>query len=68
MGRVVIDGEKCKGCELCAASCPKGLLIIGETFNSKGVSTARFSDPAKCIGCAICAKTCPDYAIVEVYR
>lgn len=36
MGRVEIDEELCKGCELCTVTCPRRLLAVGSHFNSKG--------------------------------
>jgi 2-oxoglutarate ferredoxin oxidoreductase subunit delta len=65
-GKITIDIEKCKGCGLCVAVCPKGSIVICEQSNSKGDYPAR---PTKdeCTGCALCALVCPDVAI-EVHR
>ncbi len=66
-GRVVIDEKYCKGCELCAAACPKGLLALDEEhLNSKGYHPAHLTGEG-CTGCALCAIACPDAAIT-VYR
>ena len=64
---VVIDPERCKSCGLCVHVCPKKILAIGETANSKGYYIVELTDQAKCIGCAFCALMCPD-ASIEVYR
>jgi 2-oxoglutarate ferredoxin oxidoreductase subunit delta len=67
-GRIVIETERCKGCELCASVCPKEVIRMAETFNAKGYRPAQLIDPdLVCTGCAICAVICPDAAIT-VYR
>ncbi|CAA7599974.1 4Fe-4S ferredoxin-type, iron-sulphur binding domain protein [Acididesulfobacillus acetoxydans] len=64
---VEIKTERCKGCGLCVSVCPKKVLEIGETANSKGYYAVIMQDEDKCIGCAFCALMCPDLAL-EVYR
>jgi len=67
-GRIVVDVERCKGCELCTTVCPKNLIHMADTFNAKGYRPAVLEDPeAECTGCAICAVICPDAALT-VYR
>ncbi len=67
-GRITIDEERCKGCELCTTVCPKDLIEMADFFNAKGYRPARLNDPnTNCTGCAICAVICPDAAIT-VYR
>jgi len=67
-GRITVDVERCKGCELCTTVCPKDLVHMAETFNAKGYRPAVLIDPdTECTGCAICAVICPDAAIT-VYR
>jgi 2-oxoglutarate ferredoxin oxidoreductase subunit delta len=67
MAKIIIDEEKCKGCELCTVACPKGIIVMAEYFNKKGYHPAKQINPEKCTGCAFCAMTCPDVAI-EVYK
>jgi len=67
VGRVEIDEEGCKGCELCIGACPKGVLAMSTKINSKGYFYAEAVHPEDCIGCALCAIACPDVAI-EVYK
>jgi 2-oxoglutarate ferredoxin oxidoreductase subunit delta len=67
-GRIVIDSERCKGCELCAGVCPQRVIRICESFNAGGYHPAQLVDPAgACTGCGVCAIICPDVAIT-VYQ
>ncbi len=67
-GRVVVDVERCKGCELCLASCPPGVLTTSEQLNSHGYRPASLLDPShRCTGCALCAVVCPE-ACLTVFR
>jgi 2-oxoglutarate ferredoxin oxidoreductase subunit delta len=47
----------CKGCGICAALCPKQVLIR----NEEGGPVV--TDPEACIGCGWCELHCPDFAI-----
>jgi 2-oxoglutarate ferredoxin oxidoreductase subunit delta len=67
-GRIAIDFERCKGCELCLLACPIHVITQAEQLNKQGYRPALLSDPdAKCTGCALCAVVCPDVCIT-VYR
>jgi len=67
-GRIVIDSQRCKGCELCTTACPKHIIHMSETFNTRGYHPAVLVDPdGQCTGCALCAWMCPD-AVITVYR
>lgn len=64
MAKITIDIERCKGCGLCMAACPKGIIALSTTvMNQKAYRPAECTDPAQCIGCAFCARMCPDCAI-----
>lgn len=61
---VVIDEKFCKGCALCTAICPKGILELdADVITAKGYHPAVCIDEDACIGCANCALVCPDIAI-----
>jgi 2-oxoglutarate ferredoxin oxidoreductase subunit delta len=67
-GRIVIDSERCKGCELCASVCPHHAIHMADAFNARGYRPAVWADiDEQCTGCATCAVICPDAAI-KVYR
>jgi len=65
-GKIQIDIERCKGCGLCVAVCPKKAISISKRSNKKGVFPAEVVN-GDCIGCAACATVCPDVAII-VFR
>jgi 2-oxoglutarate ferredoxin oxidoreductase subunit delta len=69
-GKIIIDFERCKGCGLCVAVCPKSCITISKQSNKSGyfpaAQTAKDED-SKCTGCCACAIVCPDAAII-VYR
>lgn len=66
IGDVIIDIEKCKGCELCIVACPEETLALSEHINKKGYHYA-VKVNSNCTGCAACAIVCPE-AIITVYR
>ena len=61
--RVRIDSKKCKGCQLCIAACPKGLLSVKQSLNAKGVAAVHVKGSG-CSGCALCAQICPECCII----
>ena len=67
-GRIEIETEYCKGCELCTSVCPQDVIRMADYFNAKGYRPAQLVDPqGECTGCAVCAVICPD-AVITVYR
>ena len=67
-GRIVIDAERCKGCELCRPACPQSVIKLAGSLNTKGYRPAMLVDPQhSCTGCALCAVVCPD-GCITVYR
>jgi 2-oxoglutarate ferredoxin oxidoreductase subunit delta len=65
-GDIIIDIEKCKGCELCASACPQESLELSRKLNSKGYHyIVKIED--NCTGCTNCALVCPD-SVIKVFR
>ncbi len=65
-GRVEIDIQKCKGCELCTTACKEHALSLSDTINIKGYRYI-IANNDLCTGCVNCALVCPD-AVITVYR
>ena len=66
-GRIEIEIEKCKGCELCVDACPQDVIRLKDRVNSKGYHYAYMEYPEKCTACTNCALVCPD-GVISVYR
>ena len=66
-GAVVVNTERCKGCNLCVVSCPLAVLSLIKEANSKGYNYSYMLAPENCVGCATCAYICPD-ACITVYK
>lgn len=67
MPKVEIKEERCKGCEYCIIVCPKKVLGLAGSINSRGVKSAVVVNPQGCTGCSFCAIMCPDVCI-EVWK
>jgi 2-oxoglutarate ferredoxin oxidoreductase subunit delta len=66
-GAVVVNTERCKGCDLCVVACPSDVLALSAETNSKGFNYSIMQHLHLCIGCAACAYVCPD-ACITVYK
>jgi 2-oxoglutarate ferredoxin oxidoreductase subunit delta len=65
-GKIEIDIQKCKGCELCTVVCKEDALHLSKDINNKGYRyLVAIND--NCTGCANCALVCPD-GVIKVYR
>ncbi len=54
---VVVDSERCKGCEECLSSCPFDALVMRE-------GKAHINE--YCQACVACVSVCPEGAIIEI--
>lgn len=66
-GVVVVDTERCKGCNLCVVACPLKVLALAKEVNLKGYNYAQQVLEDTCNGCTSCATVCPD-GCLTVYR
>lgn len=64
-GKIAVDIDKCKGCELCITACRHGVIALGpvERTNAQGYRYLEVVHPESCTGCAMCAQMCPDGAL-----
>lgn len=62
---VLIDAERCKGCELCIPACPPQVLRMSDHRNEKGFLIPELLDG--CTGCTACQLVCPDY-VFDVFQ
>lgn len=66
-GAIVVDIEKCKGCEVCIDVCPADVISMSKDVNGKGYHYMYAQNPEECTGCTNCAVVCPD-GVITVYR
>lgn len=66
-GVVVVDTERCKGCNLCVVACPLKVLALAKEVNLKGYNYVQQVLEDTCTGCTSCAVVCPD-GCLTVYR
>lgn len=63
MPDIRIEVEYCKGCGLCVHYCPRDVLRVSDSPNSKGYRVVEIVAKENCIGCRNCEINCPDFAI-----
>ena len=67
-GAIVVDTERCKGCNLCVVACPLNIIKLStKEVNRKGYTFAEQLIEDTCNGCASCATVCPD-GCITVYK
>ena len=64
-GTLVIEADRCKGCELCIPACPLDILVMSKDLNAIGYRYP-ILEPG-CTGCTACQVVCPDF-VFEVYK
>ena len=66
---LAIATDRCKGCELCIAACPKHCLSLDlETVNVLGYHPIQLTDADACTSCAFCARVCADVVFTVFAR
>ena len=66
-GAIVINTERCKGCNLCAVACPLHIIQLTDKVNRRGYPYVQQVNSENCTGCTSCAIVCPD-GCITVYR
>ena len=62
-----VNGELCKGCQLCIDVCPKSVIAISEKLNLASYHPA-FYTGADCTGCGLCFYACPEPGAIRVIK
>lgn len=57
LAEVVIYPAWCKGCGICAAFCPEGVIELDSAGKARAVREEN------CVNCGFCELHCPDFAI-----
>ena len=65
MPKVRIGKNRCKGCYLCIAFCPKKNIRVDSQLNESGIFAAVIVDGKNCIGCGMGFQVCPE-AWIEI--
>jgi len=55
--KVTVYPDWCKGCGICAAFCPAGVLELGPD------GKAHVVHEGECVNCGFCELHCPDFAV-----
>lgn len=55
--QVTIYADWCKGCGICVAFCPAGVL------EQDASGKARVTHESQCVNCGFCELHCPDFAV-----
>ena len=67
-GAIVVNTDRCKGCQLCIVACPKNVIALAQKkVNVHGYPYVEAVNPDDCIGCASCGVVCPD-GCITVYK
>ena len=66
-GAIVVDTERCKGCQLCIIACPQKVIALANKVNLHGYPDVEAVNEEACVGCASCGIVCPD-GCITVYR
>ncbi len=64
---IELDPELCKGCQLCIAICPKGVIAISDRLNSASYHPAYYLGSG-CTACGFCFYACPEPGAIRVVK
>ena len=60
---LVLQTNRCKGCDLCINVCPNKALEKSKTLNKSVQYPPAAVEGGKCTYCRLCEYTCPDFSI-----
>lgn len=67
-GAIVVNTERCKGCQLCIVACPQNVIALTQKkVNNHGYPYVEAAQPEACVGCGSCGIVCPD-GCITIYR
>ena len=67
-GAIVVNTDRCKGCQLCVVACPQEVIAIAQKkVNVHGYPYVEPVNAERCVGCSSCAIVCPA-GCITVYR
>ena len=67
-GAIVVNTDRCKGCQLCVVAGPKNVIALTQKMvNVHGYPYVESVRPEDCVGCASCGIVCPD-GCITVYK
>jgi NAD-dependent dihydropyrimidine dehydrogenase PreA subunit len=66
-GDVQITAHLCKGCCLCVAACPPGVLAQSSFLNRQGYYAISYKGTG-CTGCGVCFYICPEPGAITVRK
>ena len=61
---VEINGNLCKGCDICIEFCPTDVFEKSDNLNRRGYYVPIVARVEECTDCRICDLLCPEMAIV----
>lgn len=61
--KILLDGEKCAGCGLCAEVCKRAVLEVAGDGGISGGRAVTVVRPELCVRCGLCVALCPAKAL-----
>jgi 2-oxoglutarate ferredoxin oxidoreductase subunit delta len=61
---IKIDGNLCKGCNICIEFCPLKVFDYSDELNRRGYYIPAVVNADACNECGICDLLCPEFAII----
>ncbi len=65
-GKIELDENRCKGCELCVDACKPKVLEMATHINALGYKPATVVHVEKCTACKACYFVCPEVVFTVI--